>query len=858
MTKVTLAFTLKKPTAAARKLATIDPGTLSVSVLVNALAPQVFNVAPGTGGCTASPPITCTETVNAPLGSDTFSVTTYSANNAGGVALDSGTTATTIGADAANSVSLTLMPVVSTKADSGAGSLRYALADASAGDTITFLPSALPAITLSSAIVITTNNLVISGPGSTALTINGSSTGAFEVDAGTAATFIGIDFNGGTCTSGCAFTGTGTMTLSGDDFESNCASVQGGAISAGSGSVVNVNSSKFNLNCVTNAGNAFGGAIYTNGALTVNNSAFTNNSATNISTTLSAAGGAIYADSFSVVSLLNDTFTSNSAQQAAASGFGNNARGGAIFSSGPLSVHGGTFTTNVATVPAYVQNSYGGAIDSESPNGTVTIDGAFATSNPVFTFNQAENGGAIEAGSGVVTTNTLLNASFSQNSTPAAAYGIGGALDIETGGGWTMSGLSFTNNSASANGGAIEYNAIGSVALSNSTFTSNSATNAQANYGGGAIDMELGGSSPVNSVTNVVFSGNTSSGIGGAVRDNVGYADIYQNCTFTNNSAALSGGALYDASGVAISGSTFSGNSATGNLSSSPAGGTAGAIFIYRVSTTISKTTIDSNTATDAGGGIFIEANTFVASSVSLTASTVSNNTVTASGYGGGGIYINNTTLTYPWTVSIINDTIYGNAAPNSDGGGIYSAAPNPSGGGQPVFIDFVTFSNNSASGNGGNLYANSAATLNPSSAERKAAQRRVQPQGGRRHTLGALCSTCALWLSNSVLVNGSAASGADFGNSVNTAGDYDFFGTAPTAAFAWGGLANQTSATFDTALGPFQLNPPGSTKTMAVPTASPLIGLVPYPASCDQTTDQRGNPRPGGANCTPGAYEYP
>ena len=66
---------------------------------------------------------------------------------------------------------------VKNDADSGTGSLRAAIAEASSGDTINFAPSAYGTITLTSGPLVVPNiNLTIKGPGASKLTISGNDT----------------------------------------------------------------------------------------------------------------------------------------------------------------------------------------------------------------------------------------------------------------------------------------------------------------------------------------------------------------------------------------------------------------------------------------------------------------------------------------------------------------------------------------------------------------------------------------------------------------------------------------------------------------------------------------------------------
>ncbi len=68
-------------------------------------------------------------------------------------------------AEVAPSPTCTMDPVVTTNANSGAGSLRQAVIDACAGSTITFAESATGPIFLSAGQITIDKNLTIQGPG---------------------------------------------------------------------------------------------------------------------------------------------------------------------------------------------------------------------------------------------------------------------------------------------------------------------------------------------------------------------------------------------------------------------------------------------------------------------------------------------------------------------------------------------------------------------------------------------------------------------------------------------------------------------------------------------------------------------
>jgi predicted outer membrane repeat protein len=154
--------------------------------------------------------------------------------------------------------------VVTSLADSGPGSLRQVVTDALPGSTITF--GVTGTITLTSGIGIN-KNLTINGPGA-ALTLSGNNASRIFETFGPAT----VNFNNLRLTAG--------YTPGGFD---------GGALYVHLGSTVNISGTQFNANNVF--GNSCcekGGAIFSEGALTITNSSFTNNSAVQMASAVAA------------------------------------------------------------------------------------------------------------------------------------------------------------------------------------------------------------------------------------------------------------------------------------------------------------------------------------------------------------------------------------------------------------------------------------------------------------------------------------------------------------------------------------------------------------------------------------------
>jgi hypothetical protein len=108
--------------------------------------------------------------------------------------------------------------------------------------------------------------------------------------------------------------------------------------------------------------------------------------------------------------------------------------------------------------------------------------------------------------------------------------------------------------------------------------------------------------------------------------------------------------------GVSISGVTITNGNSTNNYSSDPCSGAGGGICLTSASLSLTNVTVRNNTAT-FGGGIYNSGN------LSVRGSTINNNQASS---GAGGIYISGGS-----TANIINSTISNNIVTNSsDGGG--------------------------------------------------------------------------------------------------------------------------------------------------------------------------------------------
>jgi hypothetical protein len=330
---------------------------------------------------------------------------------------------------------------VSNTNDSGAGSLRDAIAQAVAtteSRTIVFDPAVFntpQTITLASNLLISNSNggtITISGPGANLLTITGS--GARRI--------FTISSNSAVVISG--------MTLTGGNGSGSVASGNGGAI---------YNTSDLTLNNVvvsgsaTSGGGQGGGIFQTLRSLTLNNSVVSGNSTT-------LRGGGIYLDFNVTVTISSSTVSNNTS----------NGFGGGIFSSSSstLTLNGSNITGNTTQI----------ASATDGGGGIYTVSTTFNLTDSTVSGNRAVNGSGGGIGFSNSGTNTITRSTINDNSAGANGGGIN----------FSNTQLSVTNstishNRANGSGGGINRN---NTTPATQTFSYTTiAFNSAANTGGG-------------------------------------------------------------------------------------------------------------------------------------------------------------------------------------------------------------------------------------------------------------------------------------------------------------------------------------------------------------------------------------
>src|SRR5207302_1987544 len=141
-------------------------------------------------------------------------------------------------------------PVVTTLADSGAGSLREAVANACNGSVITFAPGLTGTIILTTGQIVIPTNLTIQGPGANVITVSGNN--ASRVFTGSSG--VNASINGLTISSGRADFGGGVLQLNGGTLSLRRDVISGNTATNSGGGVYN-NAGTLNITESTISGN---------------------------------------------------------------------------------------------------------------------------------------------------------------------------------------------------------------------------------------------------------------------------------------------------------------------------------------------------------------------------------------------------------------------------------------------------------------------------------------------------------------------------------------------------------------------------------------------------------------------------
>ncbi len=285
---------------------------------------------------------------------------------------------------------------------------------------------------------------------------------------------------------------------------------------------------------------------------------------------------------------------------------------------------------------------------------------------------------------------TLAGLTIRDGNDPGFGSFLNDGGGIYNNGALTVSGCTFSSNSASRSGGAIINGGVGTLSLSGSTFSGNSSSNQ-----GGAI-MSVAGGNTVKA-SDCIFSGNSSAGVGGAIFGFGGWLTLTR-CTFSGN-WALAGGAI-DTGGVAmLTGCTFSNNSAR-FTSTGVYVGKGGAISTSG-NMTLTGCTFTANVADEDGGGVF-NSNVLAVGGCTFSGNSARGIVTSTGVVGGSGGGLCNVNITGAVTIApaMINHTFVPTTFSNNSaltGGAICNAPYNAPFPGYSVTVSGCTITGNSA-----------------------------------------------------------------------------------------------------------------------------------------------------------------
>ena len=766
-------------------------------------------------------------------------------------------------------------------AETGAELIVFSAALTSSGPATINLASPLPNIA---------DDVTLTGPGASQLTVRRNSGGFLRI------------FN---------VTATGIVSFSGLTIADGVADLSGGGIQNFSTGTVSVIACTLSGNSVPNG---FGGGIFnkSTGTVNVTGSTLSGNSAPN------ASGGAISNSSGGTVSVINSTITAN---QASTAGGGLDTDTGTLnvinstlsgnsvtFGSGG-GIVSGTGTVNITNSTLRGNSAVNGGGVAKNINGTVNarntiIAGNSASSNgPDISGNFTSRGnnliGKSDGGSGFtdgfnndeVGTVALpldpLLGSLQNNGGPTQTHALlAGSIAIDAGNNCVLTdtcspsqGFSLAtdqrgsgfNRATDGNGDGVSTVDIGAYEIQ-SILVTNTAdggagsfrqaiTDANINPGSFVINFQAGltgtitllsglpdlsASMDINGpgATQLTIQRSTAGGTPNfrIFTINSGKVVAISGLTISNGSAptggvfpANTGGAILNLGSLQLSNTVVSGNTAQqgGGISSS------GPV-------TLQKTIVSGNTGTSGGGGISTQGGS---SPITIVDSTVSGNTTNGSG---GGLL--NSRLAAAMTLTIRNSTISGNNA-GGNGGGIYNSGTQ--GAVLNVTLTNVTISGNNSGFGGGiaNSSETSGTTVNLAISNGTVWGNSVTgsvSQGGgiANHVFG---STNTLTLRNTMVaanLTNPGASNSDISSPVDPTSSFNLIGDGTGMSGISNGSNGNMVGTSVAPIAPLVnllANNGGPTQTHALLSGSPALDagnnalVVNPPFSGPPFTDQRG-----------------
>ena len=402
---------------------------------------------------------------------------------------------------------------VTNTSDSGAGSLRQAIADAISGDTIDFSLTYPAQINVNTTLNIY-KNLTIDGPGIYGLTVRKTVT---DPDSVLSVNSLSIDviIRGLTISGGSAVSGGGIDLANGNLRLENCRITQNSAINGGGVSVKNSASltavdTEISHNEAKDPGNPDSGSgggifVFDQGSLSLERVEILNN-------TCEYSGGGVDLSCPGTVTITDSTIADNNATRYGGGIYFRRAAG-----DGTLVLTDCEITGNTAS------NNIGGGLH-------ISGSGLEMTRCQVSRNIAGGQGGGLYSDPALPAATSIQNCTFLENT---SVVSTGGGAYIK-GSGTVVDGCLFQGNAAAAGGGLDADTGT----IKNCTFIDNKAfhTNSLDGVGGGAV---LSGAT---AVCGCLFHGNHADRFGGGIYIYAGGPHTIINTTIHENTADGSGG----------------------------------------------------------------------------------------------------------------------------------------------------------------------------------------------------------------------------------------------------------------------------------------------------------------------------
>jgi hypothetical protein len=295
--------------------------------------------------------------------------------------------------------------------DSGAGSLRDAIATTPAGGTVDFQAGLSGTITLNTGELLIAKNLTIAGPGADVITVSGNNASrVFDVGATFTVDISGLTIADGSVTGtdhGAGIFNAGALTLTASAVSGNSdegiwnqgslMTITGSTISGNSLAGIYNASSTLTVTASTLSANDDGGIVNVSSTLTITSCTFHGNTGSN--------GGGIFSGIGSTLTVTASTFSGNSVM----------AGGGGIFNAGIATVTNSTFSGNVASAGGGILNvGLLSAAEATLTNSTLSGNSAANVGGGIYNFG---------AQATIISRNTILAAN-----TAAGSPDISGVL----------------------------------------------------------------------------------------------------------------------------------------------------------------------------------------------------------------------------------------------------------------------------------------------------------------------------------------------------------------------------------------------------------------------------------------------